>query len=173
MSDLEVTPAGPDSHDIIGHMMQLYVHDFSELWVGTPRGDLEDNGRFANYPLEPYWSEPDHIPLLIRVGGKLAGFVLLNTESHSGRPVDRNVAEFFVARKYRRSGAGKAAAHMVFSRYPGVWEAAVARLNIGAQAFWRETVRSYPQVHNIADEVFDTELWQGPILRFWIRPGQP
>lgn len=170
MSEVEVMPAGPNGPAPINNMMQLYVHDFSELWAGTDRGDLREDGRFDNYPLEPYWQTAEHIPLLIQVNGKLAGFVLLNRESHSGRPVDRNVAEFFVARKYRRSGTGKAAAHIVFDRYPGVWEAAVARLNAGALAFWREAVRSHPQVVDIEENDVANDLWNGPILRFHIGP---
>jgi len=40
----------------------------------------------------------------------LAGFALLNDKSHTGDKVDRNVAEFFVLRKYRGSGIATAAA---------------------------------------------------------------
>jgi predicted acetyltransferase len=109
----------------IENMMQLYTHDFSEHWTGRAEGDLDDRGRFAAYPLDPYWTDPSHVAFLIHVDAKLAGFALINTLSHTRQPLDRNVAEFFIVRKYRRSGIGLQAAHAIFDLYPGQWEAAV------------------------------------------------
>lgn len=94
---------------VLEAMFQLYVHDFSEFWAGTDRGELDESGRFEHYSLAVYWRDPMHMPLLIRAGGHLAGFALLNSKSH-GDPVDRNMAEFFVVRKHqrRRGSAGGA-----------------------------------------------------------------
>ena len=127
MSDIEVMAARAEERDALANMMQLYTHDFSEQWSTTPRGDLQDDGRFPAYPLDAYWREADHVPLLFRLGGSLMGFALLNGLSHSGRPVERNMAEFFITRKYRRCGLGSAAAQKIFSCYPGLWEIAVAQ----------------------------------------------
>jgi predicted acetyltransferase len=168
MDALEVTAARSAEEHIIQNMMQLYVHDFSEHWSGTDRGELEDDGFFPEYPLEPYWREPDHIPLLLRVEGRIAGFALLNARSHSGLPVDQSMAEFFVVRKHRRDGIGKHAAHIIFDRYPGQWEAAVARKNLGALAFWRNAARLHPRAEQIEEIDRNTEEWNGPILRFRI-----
>ncbi len=52
MPALDVAEARPAEEHIIQNMMQLYVHDFSELWAGTDRGELEDDGFFPEYPLE-------------------------------------------------------------------------------------------------------------------------
>ncbi len=169
MDALEVTAARSTEEHIIQNMMQLYVHDFSEHWAGTDRGDLEDDGFFAEYPLEPYWQEPSRIPLLLRVEGRIAGFALVNAWAHSGLPVDHSMAEFFVVRKHRRDGIGKRAAHIIFDRYPGQWEAAVARKNAGALAFWRNAVRSHPRAEQIEEIDRNTAEWNGPILRFVIR----
>ena len=168
MDALEVAEARPDEEHIIQNMMQLYVHDFSEQWAGTERGELEDDGFFAEYPLEPYWQEPGRIPLLLRVEGRLAGFALVNAWSHSGLSLDRSMAEFFVVRKHRRDGIGRRAAHIIFDRYPGQWETAVARKNHGALAFWRNTVRLHPRVEQIEEIDTNTEAWNGQILRFVI-----
>ncbi|PTL76625.1 acetyltransferase [Vitiosangium sp. GDMCC 1.1324] len=171
MSDLDISIASADERAAIANMMQLYTHDFSELWAGEARGELDALGRFPEYPLEPYWREPDHIPLLMRVGGHIAGFALLNRTSHLGGTPDRNMAEFFVARKHRRGGVGLRAAHEIFSRWPGTWAAAVTRKNVAAQRFWRMAVATHPDVADIA-ETDVTEGWNGPVLSFAIRPSR-
>ncbi|MEO8374586.1 MAG: GNAT family N-acetyltransferase [Sphingomonas bacterium] len=161
---VEILVASPENRTALANMMQVYTHDFSELWSGEARGELGDNGLFAAYPLDPWWREPDHIPLLVKAGGFLAGFALLNKTSHIDRPLERNMAQFFIVRKHRRSGVGTAAARMIFSRYPGRWETAVARANHGALAFWRAAIQP------LADEVelvdVESALWNGPVLRF-------
>jgi predicted acetyltransferase len=169
MPKIDLTIATPAERVVIENMMQFYVHDFSEFWWDRPdAGELEADGRFGAYPLAPYWSEPGHAPLLVRVAGRLAGFVLVNGEGHSGRPVDRNVAEFFIARKYRRGGHGTAAAHGLFDLWPGQWEAAVARRNVGALAFWRRAIASHPRAAQIEEQDVTSALWNGPIIRFRI-----
>jgi predicted acetyltransferase len=171
MSNLEITLASADERPVLANLMQFYVHDFSEFWAGRPDGDIEADGRFGDYPLEPYWTRPNHVPLLLRVGGRLAGFALVNDEGHSGQPTDWNVAEFFIARKYRRGGHGTAAAQGLFDRYPGRWEAAVARRNTGALPFWRRAIGSHPRVDDVQEDDVTTPKWDGQIIRFRIAPA--
>ena len=161
-----MSPAAAHERAIVANLMQLYTHDFSAFWRGQPYGELLPDGRFADYPLEPYWQVAGWDPLLIRVGGHLAGFALVNPVSHSGAPVDRNVGEFFVVRKHRRGGVGTASAQALFRRWPGVWEAAVARRNMGARAFWREAINSCPGVADARETDVASELWNGFIFRF-------
>ncbi len=132
-----------------------------------------DDGRFDPYAyLDAYWSEAGRIPLLVRVGGRLAGFALINSHAHSGLTVDRNVAEFFIVRKHRRGGAGTIAAQTTFRRYPGLWEAAVARRNTAALAFWRRAVGGCPGLSQLDELDRQTDEWDGPILRFRIEPDE-
>ena len=168
--DVAVVPAPLGARKAIENLFQLYVHDFSEQWSGTERGELDAEGRFESYPFDVYWRDEGRVPLLIMAGGFLAGFALLNQHAHSGRALDRSMAEFFVVRKHRRGGVGRRAAHAIFGRYPGQWEAAVARPNLGALAFWRAAVRSHPQVEEVEEIDSRTGEWNGPILRFRIRP---
>jgi predicted acetyltransferase len=76
----------------------------------------------------------------VEADGRLAGFVLVNRWSALNRLVDHAVAEFFVLRKYRRIGVGSRAARILFERWPGRWEVAVARYNKPALAFWRKAI---------------------------------
>jgi predicted acetyltransferase len=168
LNEVDISIARPEERVAIENMMQLYVHDFTEQWAGEARGELGDDGRFDDYPLDPYWGAEGHIPLLLWRDGHLVGFALVNDHGHGERPVDRNMAEFFIARKHRRGGAGTAAARAIFSLYPGVWEAAVARRNRGALAFWRRAIGGHPGVSDVEETDYATKDWNGPILRFRI-----
>jgi len=164
--DLQITIAGPEERPILANLLQLYIHDFSEYWSGTSQGELEDDGRFLDYPLDSYWSDPRRVPLLLRLDGRLAGFALLNDHAHTDAPVDWNMAEFFVARKHRGAGLGRAAAREIFSRYPGAWEVAVARRNVRALPFWRNAIVSHPAVTDVEQRDVATDAWNGPLFRF-------
>lgn len=169
MAKVVLEPARRDQKQVIANLIQLYTHDFSEHWTGGPNGELGEEGLFEPYDyLDAYWTEPGRVPLLVRVDGRLAGFVLVNDHAHSGRAVDRNVAEFFIVRKHRRGGVGTTAAHAVFDLYPGTWEAAVVRRNMPALAFWRRAVSAHPKVSDIEEMDVAGPDWNGPILRFRI-----
>jgi predicted acetyltransferase len=167
--NVQVVTAEPHDRAVLANLMQLYVHDFSEHWAGRSEGELGENGRFPDYPLDPYWSDPTHVPLLIRIDAKLTGFALLNNASHTGRPVERNMAEFFIVRKHRRGGIGTLAAHLIFSRYPGQWESAIARRNAAALAFWRNAIRRHPLATEIDELDIASPAWNGPVIRFRVR----
>lgn len=165
---LVVAPAGADEAPIIANLMQLYTHDFSELWFDREvEGELGADGRFSDYPSLPlYWTEPTREPWLFRVNGLPVGFALVNDVAHSRTPIDRAVAEFFVVRKHRRRGVGLAAAHALFGSAWGVWEAATVRRNTGARAFWLRAAETYPGVRDLVEEDHDDALWNGAVLTF-------
>lgn len=167
MAEVTLEPAGPERRGTLENLFQLYVHDFSEQWAGTGRGELGEDGRFGPYPdLDSYWREPGRGAFLIRADGALAGFVLLNAHSHSGRPVDHAVAEFFVLRKHRRGGVGRAAALAAIAGRTGQWEAAVTRRNPAALAFWRG-VAAEAALPGTLEELDQADAhWNGAILRF-------
>ncbi len=151
---------------VIQNLVQLYTHDFSEFWSGTPRGELNAHGLFETYPLDEYWSREDWAAMLIWCNGALAGFCLVNDKSHSGLKVHRNMAEFFIVRKHRGQGVGRLAADIIFSRKPGLWEVAVARNNARAREFWRNTLKGSAQCSQLHELDLQDERWNGPVFRF-------
>ena len=166
---VELEPAGPETRATLDALFQLYTHDFSDHWAGTDRGELGEDGRFPAYPyLDSYWTEASRWPYLLRVDGHLAGFVLINDVAHSGRPIDFSVAEFFVVRKHRRGGVGKAAARSAIAGRPGQWELAVARKNTAAQAFWRGVAADLGAPGTVEERDHDDDLWNGLIIRFMV-----
>ena len=166
--DVSVAPATQAERALIEGMFQFYIYDFSEMTPAEPDDfELEADGTFGRYEyMDAYWREPARVPLIIRAGGRVAGFALINGHSHSGQPVDRNFGEFFVMRKYRRGGVASAAVSAIVTAYPGVWEAAIMQRNTAAQAFWPRAVAATPGVRDVETIQGDGVEWTGPILRF-------
>lgn len=133
----EVTLEGAPVEDapLLANLLELYVHDLSEFF---PSVELGAGGRFGYPKLPLYWSEPDHrFPFLIRYAGRVVGFVLVTRGSPvSDDPEVFDIAEFFVLRRYRRSGVGRRAALALWERIPGRWTVRVYEGNRGAISFW-------------------------------------
>ena len=157
---------------VLDHLLQLYLHDFSEFApIGSPHGEVDEEGRFTYPGLDGYWQDGGRIALLIRADDHFAGFALVNQWSALELPLDHSVAEFFVLRKYRRARVGTRAALLIFRRYPGQWEVPVAWYNPPAQAFWR-SVREEAAPGEVEELAGDGERWAGPVLRFATRPSE-
>jgi predicted acetyltransferase len=126
----------------LGNLLELYIHDLSAVFPGV---ELADDGRYGYGRLPLYWSEPDRrFPFLIRCDGKLAGFALATRGSPaSDDPEVFDVAEFFVVRRYRRSGVARRAAFMLWDRMPGRWTVRVSELNTDAIPFWTRVIAEY------------------------------
>jgi predicted acetyltransferase len=134
---IEIIPAKPEQQPILANLLELYIHDFSELH----KLEIGADGRFGYNHLALYWSEPDRYPFLIRVDGKLAGLVLVKSGSDvacSERVWD--MAEFFVLRGYRKHGIGTHVAQEVWRLFPGRWEVRVMEANAAARHFWTHAI---------------------------------
>lgn len=134
MFRIEVLPASSDQQSIVANLLQLYAHDFSEFH----NLELGADGRFEYKQLPLYWSDPARHPFLIKVDGQLAGFVFVKREEGMW-----DVAEFFVARAYRRLGIGMKAAHEVWKRFPGRWQVRVMQLNGAGVGFWQRAITAF------------------------------
>lgn len=125
---------------LLQRLFELYLYDFSEL----EHADVDEEGWFvpsARPWLARYWSEPGKHALLLRAGGKPAGFALIDESSPIADSGHRRfLGAFFVARAYRRRGYGTSAAVAVFDRFPGPWQVLQVRANVGAQQFWRRVI---------------------------------
>lgn len=166
--NVTVTRAEPVDLPLIEGLFQFYIYDFSEMEPpGSTQFELEASGRFGPYPgLEDYWTVEGFHPLLIRVDGHPAGFALVNTHSNRGGEVERNMAEFFVVRKYRGAGVATQAVRRVLGRHPGRWEVAVVARNVAAKSFWPRAIAAAPGVSRLERVEGDGEHWRGPIWCF-------
>lgn len=134
--------AGPADGELLANLLELYIHDLSAIFA---RVELGADGRFGYPPLAAYLSgRTDRFAFLLRWDGQLAGFAL----AQRGSPVadDPNVldvAEFFVLRRFRARGVGRAAAALLWDRLPGTWTIRAAVENAPAVPFWRGAVAAY------------------------------
>ena len=98
----------------------LYLHDLSAF---TSHYELDDEARWRPDYLEEMLPRPECHCLLIRAGGRPAGFALVTAKPfpHMARDADYRMAEFFVAQPYRRRGIGRAAALEALARFRGRW----------------------------------------------------
>lgn len=133
--------ATPDEDPLLRNLLELYIHDLSELFPV----EVGPDGRFGYDKLARYWAEPDRRhAFLIRCSTRVVGFALATRGSPaSDDPEDLDVAEFFVLRRYRRSGVGRRAAVLLWDGVPGRWVVRVSEANRAGVPFWREVVSSY------------------------------
>jgi predicted acetyltransferase len=127
----------------LANLLELYVHDMSETFPIR----ISETGRFGYAWLPTYWAEPDRrFPYLIRNEDGLAGFVLVTIGSQATENPDvLDVAEFFVLRRLRRTGVGRAAVVQLWDQRPGHWIVRVSEGNTGGHAFWSKIVNEYSQ----------------------------
>lgn len=154
--NFELVLASEEQKEAIGNLMQYYFYDFSEF-VNI---DVEENGQFKPYMyLDDYWKEANHrFPYLIVVDGKYAGFVLIRFIKSEERNY-YSIAEFFIMKKYRRGGLGKAVAHRVFDMHRGEWEVFEIEPNKPAQAFWRKVISEHTN-GNYTERIENKKVYQ-------------
>ncbi len=147
---------------VLERLMQLYMYDFSEM----QSADLNPDGLYEYEYLDLYWSESERFPFLIYADGCIAGFVLVNSYTVLEKDAEaKSIAEFFVVRKYRRQGIGKAAAFCIFDMFPGRWEVREIQPNAPAQRFWRKVIGEYTN-GNFRETAVHNESWRGPVQQF-------
>ncbi|MBW4510212.1 MAG: GNAT family N-acetyltransferase [Scytonematopsis contorta HA4267-MV1] len=152
---VEILAAPLKDKPLIQQMMELYQYDMSEF----ERSDLNEHGLFGYLYLDYYWVEKDRHPFIVRVDGKLAGFVLVNRYVYI--PGNQySIGEFFILRKYRQKGIGKKVAFHVFDLFYGKWEVQQIITNTTAQKFWRSVIREYT-AGKFQEIVEDNDIWKG------------
>jgi predicted acetyltransferase len=166
--NIEVNPATVAERPILRHLMELYLYDFSEF----DGADLSPLGLYEYPYLDHYWVEPGRSPFLVRVDGRLAGFVLVTRDKYFTGDTDAWViAEFFVLRRYRHKGIGEQVARRIFDQFPGTWQVGQINQNVPATAFWRKVIDRYTH-GNFQERTLDNENWRGPVQTFVSPPDQ-
>ena len=130
-----------DSADtVLSNLFEHYLHDMAQ-WFGF---DSHTDGAY-HFPTETVWQDGYHVYLLyskdIPVGFALVG----DANEHLGRSCVHDMDEFFVARRHRRAGVGRAFATHLWNRYPGEWLVRVFQHNVPAMPFWRVTIAAYTE----------------------------
>ena len=134
--------ATPTDTGLLSNLLELYIHDLSEVFPGI---ELGDDGRFGYDGLARYVSEPERrFAFFVKCDARVVGFALVTRGSPAtDDPNVFDVAEFFVLRGYRRSGMGRRAAFLLWNRLPGRWIVRVSEGNLGALPFWTRIIAEF------------------------------
>jgi len=125
-----------------------YLDDLSPLNTGVfSATSLGEIGYSESDQLARWFGDSTVNPLVIVRGTECVGFAMVARGSAAaGRsPTDYRMAEFFVARTFRRRGVGRLAVELILNRFAGRWEIVEYLRNPVAVAFWRRVVANYTQ----------------------------
>jgi predicted acetyltransferase len=160
--NVELVPVQESEKSVLRRLLELYNYDFSEY----DQADVNAHGLYGYRYLSHYWTEETRHPFFVKVDGQLAGLVLLNEHCYIVKDAGtKSVAEFFVMRKYRKKGVGRAAARTVFDMFPGKWEVLQHGQNIPSIHFWETVIGEYTDGRFERHPV-STEDWDGQALVF-------
>lgn len=165
MNDFDARLARPEDRLPIQRMLELYQYDLSDLWDQ----DLDAGGEYG-YRLDRFWDSPDCHAYVATVASHYAGFALVDTAVKVGA-AGRWMDQFFILKKYRRSGAGSALARHVFSALPGAWEVGQMPTNHAARAFWRRVISDYTG-GQFSEHKLEGDWWEGWVQCFTVSPGR-
>ena len=98
-------------------------------------------------------------PWLLFSGG-VAGFSLIR--KYPGDDECFDMGQFFVLRKFKRTGIGEQAFRLSVSKHPGKWIIRVLPNNIGAKKFWLKVIKSVANT----EVVKKTELYKTTEMEF-------
>ncbi len=135
--NITIRKAVPEDRLPLSRMLELYQYDLSDIWDQ----DLDARGEYG-YALDRYGTDARCHAFVALVDNQYAGFALVDGAvkvGSSGYWMD----QFFILKKYRRSGAGKALAFAVFDALAGPWEVGQMLNNQPAQVFWRKVIGDY------------------------------
>lgn len=129
-----LTPISPT--DLAGlacieNLMQFYNYELSQ-WYEI---EFASNGLYPIRSKASYWAQAGVMPWLIHVDGQLAGFAVVDAEVIDSAS-QYNLGYFFIARRYRGRGVGKAAFEQLLARFAGAWEVYYLVKNQVAAGFW-------------------------------------
>ncbi len=121
-----------------------YLNDLAPLGTGL-FPTLPEFGHREPDQLGSWFADSSAHLLTILTDQQPVGFAMVRSgASLPGRlPADFSMAEFFVARDWRRHGVGQEAMRLIVDRFAGRWHIMEYLRNPGAVAFWRRVVRAY------------------------------
>ncbi len=138
LSNLLISKIGPESDVLLRNLFEHYIYDMAE-WFQI---DTEADGSYS-YDTSSVW-ENGYQAYLAKLDNSIAGFALVGSAVEwLGDMSTHDIHEFFVLRRFRRSGVGQRMATLLWNAYPGEWLVRVLEVNAPAVAFWRTVILSY------------------------------
>lgn len=156
---LALRKARPDDFSALQQMLELYQYELSDIWLQ----DTDAEAKYG-YNLERHRRDERFHAHVALEDSQYVGFALV-APAIVTRKEGSWMEQFFVLKRYRRSGVGRALALHVLCDHPGPWEVGQVPANIAAQAFWRQVIAA--ATGGVFVEVQVTQgWWQGVVQQF-------
>ncbi|MHB1955425.1 MAG: GNAT family N-acetyltransferase [Sulfobacillus sp.] len=137
--NVELLTVTENDRATVQHLYQFYHYDFTE-YTGESLGP---GGRYAA-DVSYLWNDKRWNPFLIKSSGEWAGFAVVLFENMETDPDPTHVIwDFFILRKFRRTGLGSGVAKRIFSMYNADWKVAELKTNVPAREFWRKVISEF------------------------------
>jgi predicted acetyltransferase len=151
--------AQPHDFEPLQQMLELYQYELSDIW---PQ-ELDARGRYG-YDLARHREAARFFAYVALHAGSYAGFALVAPAAVT-RTEGCWMEQFFVLKRHRRAGTGRALAGFVFSQHPGPWEVGQMEANHAAQHFWRRVIAGHTGGRFTETRVTEG-WWQGVVQQF-------
>ena len=166
--NIDVSLVPYEEKTILYNLIQLYRYDSSEFDGHV----LNKHGLYLYKYLDHQWTEDYRRPFIVKVDGEIAGFALVSLDvpkeymKLSSAEMTNTISDFFIMRKYRRRGVGKAVAASLLEQFPGTWEIRQTFANKNAYEFWKNVITEYICNGIFREEILQDERWSGPVFVF-------
>jgi predicted acetyltransferase len=136
----------PRDRQWLAGVYREYLADLAPAGTGAfpVLGEL---GRREPDLLASWFSDSNTEILTVLRDQQPAGFALVRVRAAAspGAPPEYTMADYFIARQWRRHGVGRASVRLIFDRFVGHWHVMEYTRNPVAVSFWRHVVRDYTQ----------------------------
>ncbi len=141
MPQVSVREPRPTDRAWIRGVYRDYLFDLAPLATGLyPL--LPDIGQREPEQLDRLFTDGQGRVLMICYGQEPVGFARISTPA-ARAPAEFSMADFFVARGWRRRGIGAQAVRLILDRFEGAWLITEHLGNEPAVQFWRHVVGGY------------------------------
>ena len=143
----------------VGRMLELYQYELSDIWDQ----ELDGQGLFG-YELSRHREGKRSFAHVVLADDHFAGVALVAPAAVT-QTEGFWMEQFFILKRYRRSGVGRLLARHVFESHPGPWEVGQMPNNLQAQAFWRRVIAQFTK-GEFTEVRVEEGWWQGVVQRF-------
>jgi predicted acetyltransferase len=138
--NLQVLQIDRSQEAVLRTLLGYYCHDLAECF----QLDANEDGTYL-YPIDELWDAGNavHIAYLDRIP---VGFAIVGSAACYGELQGvKDMREFFMVRRYRRTGLGSLLAMAVWEKCPGPWLVRVFRGNAPGLRFWDRIIDTYTE----------------------------
>ncbi len=151
--------AEPKDMPAVAQLLELYQYDLSKIWLQ----DMDGQAKYG-YDLTRHECGATSFAHVACLGAQYVGVALV-APAMVTRTQGVWMEQFFIHKRYRRSGVGSALARHVFASHPGLWEVGQVPENVAAQSFWRKVIAQITS-NNFTELQVTQGWWQGVVQQF-------